>query len=233
MSSSQLKVDWCSFDAAKYAVEHWHYSKSMPAGKTVKVGVWEHSKFIGCVIFSYGAQQHLGKMFGLTMFECPELTRIALNKHETPVTRIVSIAIKMLKRQCPGVRMIISYADCDEGHHGGIYAGGNWIYIGKVQTGGGTPKYKIRGEIIHGRTVHSRYGRGSQNLSWLRANVDPKTELVYTAGKHKYAMPLDDAMKRAAEYHRQPNPKREHSTAVSAPGPQPGEGGSSPTCSLL
>jgi hypothetical protein len=39
-----LKVDFCSYEAAKYAVEHWHYSKTMPAGKTVKIGAWEDDK---------------------------------------------------------------------------------------------------------------------------------------------------------------------------------------------
>ena len=38
MCESVLRLDWCSHDAAKYAVEHYHYSRSMPAGKTVKVG---------------------------------------------------------------------------------------------------------------------------------------------------------------------------------------------------
>ena len=26
-SKPTLKLDWCSHEAAKYAVEHWHYSK--------------------------------------------------------------------------------------------------------------------------------------------------------------------------------------------------------------
>ena len=43
----ELKLDWCSYEAAKYACEHWHYSKCMPVGKTVKIGVWENKKYIG------------------------------------------------------------------------------------------------------------------------------------------------------------------------------------------
>ena len=30
MSKAILKLDWCDYKAAKYAVEHWHYSKSLP-----------------------------------------------------------------------------------------------------------------------------------------------------------------------------------------------------------
>src|SRR5262245_48694325 len=71
----ELKLDWCSFEAATYAVKHWHYSRSMPATKTVKIGVWEDDKFIGAVIFAWGSNQYLGRMFGLKMLETAELCR--------------------------------------------------------------------------------------------------------------------------------------------------------------
>src|SRR5690606_854940 len=119
--------------AAKYAVEHWHYSQSLPASKKVKIGAWERPAqvadylFIGCVIYAWGSNQHLGTAFGLSMNETAELCRVALGKHITPVSRIVAISLKMLKRQCPGLRLVVSYADVDQNHHGGIYAAGNWI----------------------------------------------------------------------------------------------------------
>ena len=43
--ASTLKLGWCSYAAAKYAVEHWHYSKVMPSGKAVYIGVWEEAEF--------------------------------------------------------------------------------------------------------------------------------------------------------------------------------------------
>lgn len=39
--TNDLKIDYCDIKAARYACEHFHYSKSVPAGKTVKIGVWE------------------------------------------------------------------------------------------------------------------------------------------------------------------------------------------------
>ncbi len=227
-----LRVDWCSYEAAKYACEKWHYSKSIPASKTVKIGAWEDDRFIGCCIFSWGSNQHLGKQFGLKMTECCELTRVALARHQTPVTRILSIAIRFLRRQSPGLRLIISYADCDEGHHGGIYAGGNWVYIGKVQNNGGTPKYRIHGQVMHGRSVHSKWGSGSQSLEWLRKHVDPHAEHVYTLGKHKYAMPLDDEMRARVNALKKPYPKRAGSADGGTAGLQPAGGGSNPTPAL-
>ena len=32
--SFTVKLDWCGYDAARYAVEHWHYSKSLPTRRS-------------------------------------------------------------------------------------------------------------------------------------------------------------------------------------------------------
>ena len=80
-----LKLDWASFEAAKYACEKWHYSKCMPTGKTVKIGVWEDGKYIGVVIYSYGANNNAAKSFNLEQSQCCELTRVALTKHQSSV----------------------------------------------------------------------------------------------------------------------------------------------------
>ena len=83
MSKHDLRVDWATHDAAKYACLNWHYSKCLPVGKLVKVGAWEYGKFIGVVIFGRGANHNIGKSFGLKQDECVELIRIALTNHAT------------------------------------------------------------------------------------------------------------------------------------------------------
>jgi hypothetical protein len=130
-SKLEFKIDWASHESAKYACENWHYSKCLPVPPLVKIGVWENKKFIGCVIFSRGASSNLLKPYGLTQVQGCELTRIALNKHVTPVSRIISIAIKFLKKNSPELKLIISFADPNEGHHGGVYQATNWVYSGK------------------------------------------------------------------------------------------------------
>lgn len=56
--SVDLRVDWCSYQAAKYAVEHWHYSKAMPTPPAHYIGVWENAAFVGCVIFGRGSNNN-------------------------------------------------------------------------------------------------------------------------------------------------------------------------------
>jgi len=177
--NSSLKLDWCSFEAAKYAVLKWHYSKSMPSGKLTKIGVWENEKFIGCVLFGRGANNCLGKPYGLSQIECCELVRIALTKHETPVTRIVAIALKMLKKFSPGLKLIVSFADTEQDHHGGIYQGGNWIYIGQSNP---ADEYLVHGKRMHGRSMRASYGThvGKEFIKIVKGSI-----------KHRYVMPLD------------------------------------------
>ena len=93
----ELKIDWATFESAKHACTNWHYSKSLPVGKSVKVGAWENGRFVGVVLFGYGANSNISKPYGLKQTECVELTRIALRDHATPVSKIIARAIKMLK----------------------------------------------------------------------------------------------------------------------------------------
>lgn len=226
-----LRVDLCSYDAAKFAATHWHYSKSMPGSKTFKIGAWEDEIFIGVVIFSWGTNSRIGRMFGLEMTQCVELTRVALkHDHRTPVSRILAIAIKFLQKHNPGIECIVSYADCDQEHYGGIYQATNFYYLGLVEQNGGTPKFRIRGKVVHGRTVGSKYGR--QNLEWLRSHVDPNTEHVFTKGKHKYAYPLSTQVRSICEELKQQYPKRVASIDIDAAACQAEEGSSILTATL-
>lgn len=227
-SRPELRVDWCTHEAAKYAVEHWHYSKRLPVFKMVRIGAWESGKFIGVVLFGQGATPELGKRFHLKRTEICELTRVALREHKTPTTRIVRLALMFLRLQCPGIRLVVSFADTAQKHHGGIYQGGNWLYAGESVTHG----YKVCGAIEHPKTLHSRYGKGGQSIPWLRQHVDPSAERVVAAVKYRYLYPLDAAMRAQIEPLRQPYPKRVRSVDSDTPAIQAGEGGAIPTRTL-
>lgn len=205
---TKLVVDFCSYQAAKYAVEHWHYSKCMPVSKLVKFGVWEDERFIGAVIFSMGSTRNLGKKFELQMIEVCELARVALSTHNSYVSRILSITVRELKKRCPGLRLVISYSDRTEGHHGGIYQANNWIYIGLQPYDNSVRKYYKNGKIYHWRSVAAIL-----NKSIYQQNVEGAKKLGYKVGehiqKHKYIYPLDRAMRRQVSKLALPYPKRE------------------------
>ena len=97
MGKADLRIDWATHEAAKYACENWHYSKCLPIGKLVKVGAWEAGAFIGVVLFGRGTSPQLGSKYSLGQDKCVELVRVALKAHATPVSRIMTIATKFLK----------------------------------------------------------------------------------------------------------------------------------------
>lgn len=213
-----LKIDWATHESAKYACEKWHYSKCLPAVAIVKIGVWENNKFIGVVLFSRWATPNLCKPYNLTQTECCELTRIALTKHENPVSKILSIALKFFKKLNPGIKLIVSFADLSEGHHGGIYQATNWIYSGKSSSA----KFGLlNGKEIHPRTISTFSKQKKDKLKW-----------VLKPGKHRYLMPLDDEMKKKISHLRKPYPKRATSVESGTTAFQVVRGGESPTVAL-
>ena len=195
MTPTKLHLDFCEHDAALFACKQYHYSKAMPAGKCVKIGVWEDDKFIGAVIFSRGANNRLLMPYGLEQTEGCELSRVALSAHKTPVTRIVSIAIKLLKQTNPKLQLIVSFADSRQGHLGKIYQAGNWIYTGSVHS---TPDWYVNGRWQHQRNMHSLYG----TIKGLKV---PKRDGGY---RHRYLMPLTDQMRDKIEVLREQPPKQ-------------------------
>ena len=183
---ANLKISFATFESAKFAVEHWHYSKSMPSAKSVKFGVWEEGKFKGVVIFSLGANRHIADPYGLKQEEVCELTRIAMQSHETPVSRIVAISLKLLKKSNPGLKLVISYADLDRGHEGKIYQAGGWLFEKICAKDRGII---VKGRLRHRRTLNSIYNTSS--IEFIRKKLDPNAKKVVGCGKMKYLMPLD------------------------------------------
>lgn len=188
---AELTIAPCSRKAAEYAVTHWHYSGKLPAGKLITFGVWENGTFIGAIMFGRGATPQLLTQYNLTQSEGCELVRVALTKHETPVSQIIAATIKTIKHTNPGLRLIVSFADPSEGHHGGIYQAGNWIYTG---TSLGKQWFVVNGKTMHPRSVGA--AGWSQSIKWLREHVDPKAKTVEKPPKHRYLMPLDKQTRR-------------------------------------
>lgn len=194
---------------------HWHYSKRMPIGKTNRYGVWEDDRYIGCVLFARGAAPGLASPYGLDLTECVELVRVALREHRAPVTEIVAHALRALKAQSPGVRLVVSFADPVQGHVGGIYKAGNWIYTG---TSAPTPEWFYRGKWRHNRDVTAPgfvAKRGAGAGLWL---LDAKQRAALPhrklPGKHRYLAMRRRVAALALPY---PQPAVEGSTGAVTP----------------
>jgi hypothetical protein len=210
------RLDWVDISAAKYAVMRWHYSRSLSSARNVYIGVWEDDSFIGAVVFGIGAGAATsGLRFGVDRTgDVAELTRIALRRdHKTPVSRILAVAVRMLRRQSPGLRLLISFADPARGHHGGIYQAAGWIYAGHTKP---DVQYKLGRKWVHHRTATS-----SGSAAGLPSRKTPS--------KHRYLLPLDAEMRDRIAPLSQPYPKR---VKQATDGHPPFSGGAAPTHTL-
>lgn len=201
----------------------------------MKIGCWEQGEFIGVILFGDGANNQMFKPYGLDYTAGAELVRIALRAHRTSVTRIVKIALSMLKQCCPGLRLVVSFADPEQGHVGGIYQAGNWLYLGMTDA---ADEFMVSGTRMHGRAIratlsHKRMTTKGTTLERARLILDPSAYKVSGSRKHRYLMPLDAAMREKLLPLAKPYPKRAQGVAGCTAVAQTARGGSSPTCALV
>lgn len=197
MGKSDLKIDWATHAAAKYACENWHYSGCIPKSKLAKFGVWERGSFVGAIIYGVGATSDLVKSYGLRQNQGCELVRIALKSHEAPVSRIIAISLRLLSKSFPGLRLVVSFADPEQGHHGGVYQAAGWLFTGNSQA---SDEYIYKGNRWQGRSFRHKY-KGMEK--------HPDVKVVKGSAKHRYLMPLDKEMKRRIMPLSKPYPKRQ------------------------
>jgi hypothetical protein len=180
MATKLFELKLVNQQAALYAVKNWHYSRSLPSGKLFKIGVFENNKYIGVIIFSRGASPYLGYALGLDQTQICELTRVALDKHQAPVSQLLAESLKILKQFNPGLECVISFADPSENHKGGIYQAGNWIYTGKSNA---VVEYFINNKWMHTRNAYHHPKR-------------PTAASRTMPGKFRYLFPLEKKLKR-------------------------------------
>lgn len=158
---------------------------------------------MGAVIFGGGATPEIGKPFGVKQHEACELVRVALSgQQQNETSRIVAICVRKLAKDYPRLKVIVSFADESQGHHGGIYQAMGWTYLGRSIS----DYIRINGKIVHPKSLHSKYGVGGQSIPWLRQNVDKNASRVVQYDKHKYVFPLSKDVKDRLKP--QPYPKR-------------------------
>lgn len=187
----------------EFSCKNWHYSKSIPCGRKIAYAIFEENKFIGVIIYSLGANNNMAKSFNLVQGECIELTRVALNNHQNPVSRYLSITLKMLKKQCKTVKVVVSYADKEnQMHTGGIYQATNWLYLGVSKCS--DKQYFYKGHWTHNKTFCDMATRKGKNYVEELLKTLPQRK---NSDKHKYIYCFDAEFKKEYNKKTKPYPK--------------------------
>ena len=215
-----MRLEKASYKAIKYACMNFHYAKTVPVN-TFGYSVFnEKDEWCGVILYGTGAANNIAMPFNLNQGQVLELVRMALNGKQESTTKAMSISLKILNKYLPNVKLIVSYADSEQGHMGIIYQATNWIYIGYSTD----TNLIINGKREHRRTLGSRYGTSS--IEKLKQK-GLKVELIKTKPKWKYIYPIDKSLIHFCKSLSKPYPKKETNAAIaqgSAPGFQSGDG---------
>jgi len=190
-----MRLVRASKKAVKYACIKFHYAGVVPAqyiGYSVfnKVGEW-----CGVILFGGGASANMGKPYKLKYGEYLELTRMALNGKQESTSKAMALAIRLIKKDCPTVKLLISYSDKGQNHYGTIYQATNWYFVEESESSG--KDYFYKGKWRHDRTLNT-YSK--EFLS--------KLETRKRSGKRKYLYPLDKGLISLCKQLAKPYPKK-------------------------
>lgn len=109
-----------------------------------------------------------------------ELSRLV--RHEgpcPPLTGLIAEASRQAKQA--GAHLLVSFADAEQGHHGGVYRACSWNYAGMRD-----PRldgFNVNGRFVPARTANALWGTSSPEKL---AKKGLQAEAHFDEGKHLY-----------------------------------------------
>lgn len=164
-----------------------HYSHCFPSGKSYIFKIRP-----ALIVYSIPANKNLTR-FVLGRDGCLwELSRLwAPDGHEPNLlTRVISKSIGLLQRVEPDIEALVSFADPNVGHLGGVYRAASWTYTGQSSK---ERYYRHRrtGQVVARRKFHS----GQRCMTKAQIENMGYVEILLP-GKHRFVKGLSRQAKR-------------------------------------
>lgn len=204
-----LKIDWASLRLQSMRANTGITANAYRLASWLRLALGKTASLLALCFLEGELAPNLLRRYGLKQSQGCELVRIALKEHVAPVSQIMAVAIRFLKQQSPNLRLIVSFADQSQGHHGGIYQANNWIYTGTSEP---STFYLVNGRLRHPRSIGAM--GLSVTISEIRKKLDPKAKSVAVPGKHRYLMPLNKKMRKQIIKLSKPYPKRKEMDVI-------------------
>ena len=175
-------------DARKSAIETIkakHYTRSVPSGKSYYLQFED-----ALVVWSIPANNNIARFVLGWPGKVWELARLyAPDGHEKNLlTRAISAGVSAIRR-LENPDALVSYADPNVGHQGGVYRAASWLYHGKCDK---TRMYQRNGHTVARRAFHS----GANGMTKAQIEADGWRE-IYQPGKHRFVKPLTRKARKA------------------------------------
>lgn len=173
-------------EAAANRIREAHYTHSVPAGKSHYICFGD-----ALVVWSIPANKNLAKFILGFPGNVWELSRLWAPDGHAPnlLTQAIGAAVRTI-RKLERPDALVSYADPNAGHTGGVYRAASWIYHGRSEE---VRAYcSIDGKTMARRAFHS----GKQGMTKAQIEALGFTELRLP-GKERFVRPLSRAAHKA------------------------------------
>lgn len=162
-----------------------HYAKRIPS-ISYSFGLYYKSELIGICTFGIPASPSLcmgvcGEKYRDNVLE---LNRLCLNDHK--VKNLTSYFVSNCLKLLPDNKIIVSYADTSQNHHGYIYQATNFLYTGKT---------KERTDIGLEDGSHSRHYNKNLDYKLYRKKRSSKYRYIIFTGTKKQKKLLKKQLK--------------------------------------
>jgi hypothetical protein len=132
-STHQLRIEIIPKRVAQNAYDQWHYLSGKGFLATYNFGVFYNGELQGAISYGIPNSPHIkGVYTESTQGEYLELTRLALSDvcPKNSESRVIALTLKMLHKNLPNLKGVITYADTAQKHTGIIYRATNFVYKG-------------------------------------------------------------------------------------------------------
>ena len=189
-----MRLEIASHKAVKYACTNFHYSKRYPMHNLSYSVFNAKGEWCGVIMYGRGVTPKIASPYGLKQGEVLELQRVALNGKQESTSKAVAISLKLLKKNVPVCKIVVSFADNNQNHYGIIYQASNWFYTGQIKS---LPEYidKKTGKNIHSRRVNKTGTFANTDLPiGKRYKYEEVEKIIKEKPKFKYIYPLDKSL---------------------------------------
>lgn len=197
-----MKLVKASYKAIKYACLNFHYAKSVPRNGIGYSVFNDKNEWCGVIVYGCGANHRIGNQYNLKQGEVVELTRVALNGKQETTSKALAMSLKLIKKDIPLCKLVVSYADLDQNHIGTIYQATNWYFVGISNENKNSGHFLINGKRVHRRSISDKlkkYGLSKTIENIKKFYKTDDVEVYITKGKVKYLYPLCNETRQLCE----------------------------------
>tara|TARA_Y100000310_G_C20392519_1_gene673499 strand:+ start:72 stop:740 length:669 start_codon:yes stop_codon:yes gene_type:complete len=163
---------------AKEVIVKHHYSHAFPSAE-LSLGFYVDGKLNAVVVYGQSASSTMKESLPAKYWELVRLFSFDW-AGKNMESYCIGQSIKYIKQNYKDIKILVSFADPEQGHLGKIYQATNWLYCGRSVE---DTWYIIDGKKVHPRSMNARYGtRDKKKLEKL--GIVYKIEKLH--GKHRY-----------------------------------------------